>query len=197
MRFKELFIATQNQHKIREIRAITEKSSIIVRSLADMDYEFSVEEDCRTLEGNAIKKALRLSALVKMPCFADDSGLFVKALDDEPGVHSARFMGKETPQRQKNEAILRMLADNSNRRAAFKCIIALVDAQKGFCQTFYGECRGTIAAEIRGYEGFGYDPIFIPEGYEHTFGELPAKVKNSISHRARALLAFQAYIRND
>lgn len=144
-----------------------------------------VIEDGATFEENAVKKALSASAYADMAAFADDSGLEIEALDGRPGIHSARYAGEGADSAQKMEKVLKELGTTERRNARFVCAIAL--AYRGnLVATFQGEVSGSIATEPRGTHGFGYDPIFIPDGFDQTFGELPEETKERISHRARA-----------
>ena len=147
-----------------------------------------VEEDGETLEENAIKKALAISEKVNGIVIADDTGLFVDALDGAPGVYSARYAGEEASYEDNNKKLLGELRGValSERNAKFKTIIAVVTEDKQV-KTVSGECKGKIGFELKGKEGFGYDPLFIVEGYEKTFAQLGEEIKNKISHRAKAL----------
>jgi XTP/dITP diphosphohydrolase len=149
-----------------------------------------VEEDGSTFEENARKKATELAAHLGEHVLADDSGLEVEALDGRPGVHSARFAGEHGNDPGNIEKVLSMMEGRDDRRAAFRCCIVLAGPE-GVVITAEGSCSGTLTREPRGTQGFGYDPIFIPDGHEQTFAEMPPERKNSLSHRGRALESFK------
>lgn len=153
-----------------------------------------IEEDAETLEGNARKKAQTLYRHTNAASLADDTGLEVEALEGRPGVHSARFAGPEAGDEENRRLLLEMLEGIKNRAARFRTVIAYVD--RDGMHYFEGICRGTIISEERGSGGFGYDPIFVPEGSEKTFSELSAEEKNAVSHRGRALREFESYLRD-
>lgn len=183
----KLVIATRNPHKLEEIHAIFNFQGLEVCSAFDFPDIPDVVEDGDTLEANAIKKAGEICRATGLPALADDSGLEVEALNGEPGVYSARWSGEGCTYHDNNLKLLRELA-GKNRRAQFRTVIALaLPGEKP--QTVEGSVKGTIIEELRGEQGFGYDPLFMPDGYNQTFAELPAEVKNKISHRARALTA--------
>lgn len=182
----KIAIATRNAHKLEEIRAIFPTQGLDLCSALDFPALPETVEDRETFAGNALKKAQELSAATGLPALADDSGLEVDALDGAPGVRSARYAGEACGDRANNEKLLRELDGATNRRARFRTVIALVvPGQEP--QTVEGVCEGTLLEAPRGEHGFGYDPLFVPEGYSKTFAELPAAIKNKISHRARAL----------
>lgn len=181
-----LLIATRNAHKLSEIRQILQlpDSDIVgVDTLPDLP---DVEEDRDTFEGNAAKKALTLATASGMMTLADDSGLEVDALDGAPGVYSARYAGEPSNDAANNRKLLDALADATERTARFRCAIALATPE-GQWDTVDGRCEGMIGFELRGDCGFGYDPLFIPDGYAQSFGELDATIKHRISHRGAAL----------
>jgi XTP/dITP diphosphohydrolase len=180
---KELIFATHNQNKVEEVKAVFKEYSI--KSLADVDYHNEIDETAKTFEGNALLKAKHIYAVFKKPVFADDSGLEVAALDGAPGIYSARYAGEEKNHKKNNAKLLNALAQVSNRKAQFKTVIAYVDANSTIC--FEGVVKGEIATELSGTGGFGYDPLFIPAGYNQTFGTLPREVKLKLSHRSRAI----------
>jgi len=182
----KLIIATRNPHKLEEIRAIFDFQGLEVLSAFDFPDIPDVVEDGDTLEANAIKKAVEIAAATGYWALADDSGLEVYALDGAPGVYSARYAGEECSYEANNEKLLRELAAKEDRSAQFRTVIALSDPE-GNVQIEEGICPGTIIEELRGSNGFGYDPLFVPDGYPETFAELDPEVKNRISHRARAL----------
>ena len=182
----KLVIATRNAHKLGEIRAIFDFRGLEVRSAFDFPEIPDVVEDGDTLEANAEKKATEIAKATGCWALADDSGLEVAALGGAPGVYSARYAGEQCSYSGNNEKLLRELAGKPDRSAQFRTVIALSDPA-GNVQTLEGVCPGVIIEELRGINGFGYDPLFVPEGCTETFAELSAEVKNRISHRARAL----------
>lgn len=179
--------ATQNQHKLREIRAIMEPFGMKVISQKEAGLgDIEVEEDGKTFEENSYKKAHEIMLLSGRIAIADDSGLSVEALNGAPGVYSARFAGKDKDDAANNEKLLSLLEEEENRKAKFVSVVTMVYPD-GQVLSARGECRGTILRELRGDQGFGYDPMFLPDGFDQTFGELGSDVKNRISHRAKAL----------
>lgn len=189
---KKLVFATNNAHKLEEIRAIL-GSKIEILSLADIGCEADIPETADTLEGNALIKARYVYDNYKLDCFADDTGLEVGALNGLPGVHTARYA---YPDRHDPEAnmvkLLDALKENNDRNARFRTVIALIE--KGEEHLFEGVVKGVIARGKSGTEGFGYDPVFIPEGQQKTFAELGEDIKNSMSHRARAAQKLAGYL---
>jgi XTP/dITP diphosphohydrolase len=183
-----LVVATSNPGKAREIAEILAGLPIEVLSLSDYPAIPEVEESGSTFEENALIKALHAAQYTGEAVLADDSGLEVDALDGKPGIHSSRFAGPGATDAQKNELLLQMLADvpDDKRTARFRCVAALV-APSGDYWTFDGACEGRIIHESRGSNGFGYDPLFYVPDYDMTMAELPAEVKNRISHRAKAM----------
>ena len=190
----KIVFATNNQHKLSEIRQIL-GGRVEVLSLNDIDCHEDIPETGNTLEANALQKAQYVYDHYHIDCFADDTGLEVEALNGAPGVYSARYaaMAPTSPvsptalshDSEANMArLLRELGENNNRRARFRTVIALI--QQGEIHEFEGIVNGEIIRERRGGEGFGYDPIFQPDGYDQTFAEMTAEEKNSISHRGRA-----------
>lgn len=182
----KLVIATRNAHKLEEIRAIFDFSNLEVLSAFDFPEIPDVIEDGETLEENAAKKATEIAAATGCWTLADDSGLEVDALDGAPGVYSARYAGEHGSYADNNARLLQELADKEDRSARFRTAIALSDPE-GNVKLVSGECAGVIIEEGRGGNGFGYDPLFVPNGYSETFAELSSEVKNRISHRANAL----------
>lgn len=183
---KKLVIATRNAHKLEEIKAVFNFQGLEVLSAFDFPEVPDVIEDGDTLQANAIKKAVEIAEATGCWTLADDSGLEVSALNGEPGVYSARYAGPECSYEKNNEKLLRELEEKADRSAQFRTVIALSDPE-GNTKTVEGICPGKIIRELRGTNGFGYDPLFIPDGYDETFAELTSAVKNEISHRARAL----------
>ena len=189
---KKLVFATNNPHKLEEIRAIL-GSTLEILSLADIGCDADIPETAETLEGNALIKAHYVYDNYKLDCFADDTGLEVDALHGLPGVHTARYA---YPDRHDPEAnmikLLEALRENNDRNARFRTVIALIE--KGKEHLFEGVVEGVIAREKSGTQGFGYDPVFIPEGNSKTFAELGEDIKNTISHRARAVQKLAEYL---
>ena len=182
---RKLVIATNNAHKLTEISAIL-GDRIDLLSLKDIHCEVDIPETANTLEGNARQKAQYIRDHFHMDCFADDTGLEVEALNGEPGVFSARYAGGEGHDSEANmKKLLLNLEGVSNRKAQFRTAICLL--MDGEEHLFEGICKGEIITEKRGTCGFGYDPIFVPEGYDQTFAQLGEDIKNQISHRARAV----------
>ena len=182
----KLLIATGNRHKFQEISAILKfphLSLVSLRELADIPQ---VVEDGATFEANAVKKAVTLARFTGLWTMADDSGLEVDALNGEPGVWSARYAGEPSDDAANNRKLLSNLKGVANRRARFRCVIALADPD-GKARTVSGACEGSLLTAVKGVGGFGYDPLFVPDGYGQTFAELSPEIKNTISHRARAL----------
>lgn len=189
----KIVFATNNQHKLSEIRSIL-GDTIEVLSLKDIGCDVDIPETGKTLEENALQKAQYIYDHYHMDCFADDTGLEVDALGGAPGVYSARYAGGEGHDSEANMAkLLHELGDNSNRKARFRTVIALII--DGKVNTFEGIVKGEIIRERRGGEGFGYDPIFQPEGYDKTFAELGMDIKNHISHRAKAVHKLAEFLR--
>ena len=187
---KKLVFASNNAHKLEEIRAIL-GAQYEVKSLKDIGCEVDIPETGSTFRENALQKATYVKEHFGFDCFADDSGLQVEALGGEPGVYSARYAVKNGVQVEGNKddanmnVLLEKLANEENRKACFRTSIALIFEGKTYF--FDGTVEGRIIREKRGDGGFGYDPIFIPDGYDKTFAELGNEVKNGISHRARAV----------
>lgn len=182
----KLVIATRNAHKLEEIHSIFDFQALDVCSAFDFPEIPDVVEDADTFEGNAIKKAVEIARATGCWALADDSGLEVDALNGAPGVYSARYAGEPCSYEANNEKLLRELAGKEDRSARFRTVIALSDPG-GSVQTVAGKCPGVIIEALRGTNGFGYDPLFVPDGYAETFAELASDVKNRISHRANAL----------
>ncbi len=181
---KEMVFATNNPHKLDEIRKIGE-GRLRILSLADIDCHEEIEETGNTLEENALIKARFIKEKYGYDCFADDTGLEVDALKGAPGVYSARYAGEGCSFTDNMDKLLTALQGIENRTAQFRTVIALVLNGKEYL--FDGVIKGKIIEEKQGSTGFGYDPIFMPDGYDKTFAELGNEVKNSISHRALAM----------
>lgn len=189
----KLVFATHNQNKLNEVKELL-PSYIELVSLTDIDCHDEIPETAKTLEGNAQLKADFVTKNYGMPCFADDTGLLVDALNGEPGVYSARYAGSHKSSEDNMKKLLSALKNKTNRSAYFKTAIAL--NLKNETIIFEGVATGSIAAEKIGKEGFGYDPIFIPTGYQETFAELPLKIKNKISHRSKAIQLLLIHLKN-
>ena len=190
---KKIVFATNNQHKLDEIRQIL-GSTFEVLSLNDIGCHEEIPEDHDTLQENALQKAKYIADHYDVDCFADDTGLEVKALNGEPGVHSARYAeGTDHDSEANMDKLLRKLGNNNNRRARFRTVIALIIRNQGE-KLFEGIVEGHIAYEKKGTEGFGYDPIFVPDGYDESFAQLGLDIKNGISHRARAVAKLAEYL---
>jgi XTP/dITP diphosphohydrolase len=191
-----LLIATRNPGKLPEIRSILSGFPILLRSLAEFPETPDVEETGSTFAENAELKARTYAIATSCCTIGDDSGLEVEALGGAPGVYSARYAGPGASDSDRVELLLQELArtGDSERRARFVCVVALADPDGRVAGSFTGTCEGRISYTPRGYNGFGYDPVFVPDGYDQTFGELESDVKDQISHRARALKALQSYL---
>ena len=192
---REIVLSTDNINKLREIREILEDLDIKIYGKSDIEgLDFEVIEDGDTLYDNAIKKASAMAERVDFAVLADDTGLFVKALNGEPGVHSARY-ASEHDDKKNREKLLNNLKDKEDRSAYFKTEIILIDENKNIIP-IEGVCPGKISLEERGDNGFGYDSIFIPDGFDKTFAEMSHEEKNQISHRSRALKNLRDKISN-
>ncbi|MCH2233031.1 MAG: RdgB/HAM1 family non-canonical purine NTP pyrophosphatase [Crocinitomicaceae bacterium] len=183
----KIVFATQNQNKADEIASIL-PNHIQVLTLSDLNHNQELEESSDTLQGNAEQKAKFIFEKYGHPCFADDTGLLIKSLNNEPGVYSARYAGEEKNNEANMDLVLSKLESNVDRSAKFMTVIAF--ASENGLEIYEGEVKGQITLERRGKEGFGYDPIFLPEGSEKTFAEMSLEEKNEISHRARAFKNF-------
>jgi len=187
-----LLIATGNSHKTEEIQKIL-GDSIIVSDLRSLPEIGEIIEDSDTFEGNANIKSVTVSKLTENFVLSDDSGLCVEALEGAPGIRSARYAGESATMEENKALLLSNLEKKTDRRAKFVCVLSV--ARKGEAiVTFRGECPGRIIEEEKGNGGFGYDPLFIPDGYDKTFSELPEETKNAISHRAVAMVKFQTWL---
>ena len=180
----QLIFATHNKNKLKEVNSLIPKS-IELLSLDDINFNSEIEETASTIEGNALLKAKTIFQKTNINCFADDSGLIVDALNGEPGVFSARYAGIQKNDDANMNKLLENLHYETNRNAHFKTIMALIIGGKEYL--FEGKIEGKIITKKLGTNGFGYDPIFIPNGYNETFSQLDAETKNTISHRAKAL----------
>jgi XTP/dITP diphosphohydrolase len=187
----QIIFASNNKHKIREISNILGDSFTLL-SLSDINMEEDIPENEPTLEANALHKARHIHAATGMNVFADDTGLEVDALDGIPGVHSARFAGEMKDSDANIEKLLAMLGNNPERRARFRTLIALIFEGREYL--FEGRSEGLIIKEKRGNNGFGYDPVFIPDGYDKTFAEMNLDEKNRISHRSKAFEKLRLFL---
>ena len=187
----KLVFATNNKHKLEEMRAIL-GGKVELLSLADIDCHDDIPETADTLEGNALIKARYIYDKYGCLCFADDTGLEVDALGGEPGVYSARYAGENNDSEANMRKLLQNLTGKSERSAQFRTVIALIIEGEEFL--FDGIVRGRISEERMGSAGFGYDPIFVPDGYEESFAQMAAEQKNAISHRSRAASALNDYL---
>ena len=188
----KLVFATNNRHKLEEVRAILGNKREIL-SLNDIDCHDDIPETADTLEGNALIKARYIHEKFGVDCFADDTGLEVEALNGEPGVYSARYAGEDCNPEANMYKLLQNLTGENNRNAQFRTVIALII--NGEEKLFNGIVKGTISREKMGNAGFGYDPIFIPEGFYESFAQMTSEMKNSISHRYRATEELSNYFK--
>jgi XTP/dITP diphosphohydrolase len=193
----DLLIATGNAGKLREFAQLLRGLPVRLRDLTEFPSVAEVAETGATFAENAVLKARGYYEQTKLWTLADDSGLEVAALGGAPGIFSARYAGTGATDETRRARLLAEISqlDDSARQARFVCVIALVEAATEPPKIFTGICEGLIAHEARGQGGFGYDPIFVPAGYEQTFGELAEEIKGRISHRARAATAVKAYLR--
>ncbi len=191
----KIVLATNNPNKVREVKEILSDFNIEVLTLNDLGIDIEIIEDQETFEGNARKKAHKIYELTKLPTIADDSGLMVEALGGAPGVYSSRFAGEEHNYEKNNQKLLQELKDKPKpHRAKFVCVINYKTDNDD--EIFVGEVNGEIIEEPRGKNGFGYDPLFKPDGFDLTYAELPSEIKNKISHRYKALVKFRDYLSN-
>ena len=185
----QIIFATSNPNKLREINELLNDTAIPglpkIIGLAEIGYHKELQEDHNTLQENAKQKAEFIYQKFGLPCFSEDTGLEIDALHGEPGVRSARYAGPDKTANDNMQLVLYKLGNSENRSAAFRSVLAYTENGKEF-HYFVGEVIGTIADHPIGHRGFGYDPIFIPDGYAQTFGQLPDEVKRSLSHRSRA-----------
>ena len=188
----ELIFATHNQHKTEEAREIA-ASFIQIKNLKDIGCFEEIPETADTLPGNALQKAHYVQEHFRVNCFADDTGLEVEALDGRPGVYSARYAGEHCSYQDNVDKLLREMTGKTNRRACFKTVIALILDGKEYL--FEGRVDGQIIEDQRGMSGFGYDPVFLPDGFDRTFAEMSEEEKNSISHRGRAIRQMMDFLK--
>lgn len=188
-----IVVATKNSHKVDEYKKLLSAQKVELKSLLDYPGFVDVEETGKTFRDNAALKALAACKYCDVPAFADDSGLEVEALDGRPGIYSARYAATDAERIAK---LLGELEGKTNRRARFVCAIAIA-INGEVIETFEGEVKGVIVEAPRGAGGFGYDPVFLPDGYEQTFGEMDQELKNKISHRARAFQAAMEFVEDE
>ena len=192
---KELMIATSNAHKVEEFKKTLEPRGIVVKSLLDLEEQFEIEENGTTFEENALIQARSIAKHLDIPVISDDSGLVIDALGGAPGIHSARYLGKDTDYMTKNTIVLSRLADVTGeaRSARFVCAMGLVYPD-GKEMTFTGTIEGYIHDKIEGPNGFGYDPIFYYPPFGTTTANVSDEMKNSVSHRGNALKKLMEYL---
>ncbi|MDR2692393.1 MAG: non-canonical purine NTP diphosphatase [Dysgonamonadaceae bacterium] len=188
---KKIVFATNNKHKLDEIRSIL-GASYTIASMDEIGCSEDIPETAGTLEGNALLKAQYIKTHYGYDCFADDTGLEVKALNNAPGVYSARYAGEAKDSKANIRKVLKELENRTDRSARFRTVIALITEGKEYL--FEGAVKGKIIEEARGNAGFGYDPVFVPEGYAETFAEMGIDVKNKISHRAKAVEQLKKFL---
>lgn len=184
--------ATNNPNKLSEFKMILGQE-VEIQSLNDIGWEGDIPETGDTLVANALQKANTIFEFCKLPCISDDTGLEIEALEGRPGVFSARYAGADCSPKENMNKVLNELEGVVNRKATFRTIIAFL--AEGVEEFFEGSIEGNITEKESGAKGFGYDPIFKPEGYKETFAEMPSETKNSISHRGRALRKLEAYFK--
>ena len=190
----KLVFATNNKHKLQEVRDIV-GDRVEVLSLADIGCHDDIPETADTLQGNALIKARHIYEKYGLDCFADDTGLEVEALDGAPGVYSARYAGEECDSEANMQKLLQNLTGKTHRNAQFRTVIALII--NGEEKLFNGIVKGVIATEKKGDSGFGYDPVFVPEGHSESFAQMSSEMKNSMSHRFRATQQLGNYLKEN
>jgi XTP/dITP diphosphohydrolase len=191
---KTLVVATRNVYKFNEISELLQDLDYNLMYLNDFESIMDIEENGSSFQDNAIKKAEEVYGSLKIMTLADDSGIEVDALNGAPGIYSARYAGDNATDEKNNALLLKNLenVDDEKRTAQYVCVLALADENE--MKTFSAVCKGKIIREMKGTNGFGYDPMFIPVGYDKTFGELDPSVKMQISHRALALMQLREYL---
>lgn len=190
----KLIFATHNENKLFEVKKMISKK-IKIKSLSDLNYNFEIPENEKTIRENAIFKARFIYSKFKSNIFADDTGLEVEALEGKPGVHSARYAGNEKDNKKNIKKLLDSMRAIENRKANFKTVVSLIFNDKLY--VFEGKINGKIAYEEKGLFGFGYDPVFIPKGFKKTFGEINTDIKNTISHRAIAFNKLISFLKKN
>lgn len=191
----EICFATNNKKKLEEVKAALEESNIIILSLEDIGCKEELPETGDTLDANALEKARYIYENYSISCFADDTGLEVEALDGEPGVYSGRYAGEPRSDERNVQLLLDKLLGEEHRKARFRTVIALIIEGKE--HLFEGTAEGKITDLRRGSQGFGYDPVFQPEGYDKTFAQLDTEEKNAISHRGKAVRQLISFLRGN
>ena len=186
-----MVVATRNRGKTAEIRGLLEGFNVMIKNLEDFGPIPEVEEDGDTFEDNAYKKASFAARVLGLPALADDSGLLVQALDGAPGVHSARYAGKNAGDEEKCLKLLQAMRGKTDRQAAFECVISIA-VPSGPALTYEARCEGLIADKLAGSNGFGYDPVFCYPPDKKTFAELTMEEKSRVSHRGKALMELKA-----
>ncbi len=181
---KKILFATANPNKVREVNQLL-TGTFLVESLSDIGFTEEVPETMPTIEGNALQKVRYVYERVRIDCFSEDTGLEIDFLDGAPGVYTARYAGPQRDPNDNMDLVLQQLGDTKNRGAQFRTVVALILNEQEY--TFEGIARGTITLKKSGTEGFGYDPIFIPEGYDISFAQMDKDTKNEISHRGKAI----------
>ncbi len=189
---EKLLFVTGNQNKVKEIREML-GDMLHLQGLKDVNWTQDIPETTGTIQGNSLQKAMTVFEKLGLDCFAEDTGLEVNALNGEPGVDSAIYAGLDKSSEDNMDLLLTNLKDKKDRRAQFRTVITLIiNSEKHF---FEGICKGTISEARQGIGGFGYDPIFIPDNYSLSFGELSPQVKNQISHRGKAVRLLIDYLK--
>lgn len=189
-----IIFATNNDNKVLEVRSVLKKKFNIL-SLKEAGIDIDIPEPFDTLEENAFEKARVINQLAHQNCFAEDTGLEVESLNGKPGVKSARYAGEERSFEKNIDKLLRNLQNKENRKAQFRTVVCLIE--NGREKLFEGICKGTIIAERRGISGFGYDPVFVPEGADKTFAEMSMEEKNLFSHRKKAIEKLISYLNSE
>lgn len=195
-KMKKIVLATHNKGKAKEFKSLLEDLNFEVLTKDDVGISIDPEENGETLEENAKIKALAIYDNIKKYILADDTGLFVESLNGLPGVHTARYAGENCSDKDNREKLLLEMSGIKNRKAYFETVIALID-KSGKIHYAHGRCNGSISEEERGEKGFGFDKLFIPDGYDKTFAELSEKEKNMISHRSLALLNLKDLLKEE
>lgn len=193
MPHEKLYFATHNAHKVDEVRALL-CNAVDLAGIDTLGCHEEIPENGCTLQENALQKALFVHTHYGVDCFADDTGLEVEALSGEPGIFSARYAGEPSDPAKNRRKLLEKLQGESNRKARFRTVIALIE--KGETHFFEGTVNGRILETERGDGGFGYDNLFVPDGYNKTFAEMSAAEKNAISHRSRAMMKLNEFLSN-
>ncbi len=188
-----LVFATHNNDKVKEVQALL-PGFIKILTLTDIQCFEDIPETEATIEGNALLKARHVFEKYNYPCFADDTGLEVNALGSKPGVHSSRYAGEDADAEANIQKLLNELKNKEDKTAQFKTVIALV--RESGEKLFAGICKGRIISEKKGNSGFGYDPVFVPEGFDLTFAEMTPEEKNAVSHRGKAIRQLTAFLKS-